>query len=68
MPKTPAKRGTRSQISRSVRPSEKAYWHQVSGAGKSHVKRQFFGISPSDSDIIARELGILLERNVSRES
>lgn len=65
MPKKP--RGTRSQVSRSARPSEKAYWHQVSGAGKSHVRRQFFGISPTDAATIERELSMTLDRNLLRE-
>ena len=28
--------------------AQKAYWHNVSGAGRSHVIRKFLGISPKD--------------------
>lgn len=40
------------QASRSVRPSEKAAFHQVTGAGRSHVLRQFFGLSEADLDVL----------------
>jgi phage gpG-like protein len=40
------------QQSRRVSPSEKAAYHQVSGAGKSHTRRQFFGLSASDEAAI----------------
>lgn len=40
------------QRSRRVPPSEKAAYHQIAGAGRSHVKRQFFGLSPSDETAI----------------
>ena len=42
-----AKRGgpTLVQRSRRVSPQTKAYYHQVAGAGKSRVRRDFLGLS-----------------------
>lgn len=53
-PRPPTKpRGpTLIQASRRVSPSEKAAYHQESGAGRRHVKRQFFGLSASDETAI----------------
>jgi hypothetical protein len=62
-----AKRGTRSQVSRDVRPSEKAEFHQIKGAGKKKVKRRFFGISPTDEVVITREVGTMLDKNLQRQ-
>ncbi len=59
---------TRSQRSRSVRPSEKATFHQIAGAGKAHVLRKFFGIAPSDEALITRELGVTVDRNLARDA
>ena len=50
------------QASRRVSPSEKAAYHQIAGAGKSHVKRQFFGLSASDETAIVD----LLEKDLAR--
>lgn len=48
------------QRSRRVSPSEKAAFHQESGAGKSRVRRQFFGLSASDEaaivDLVDKDL------------
>ena len=60
-----AKRGrhqTMIQASRRIAPSEKAAFHQIAGAGKSHVKRQFFGLSASDETAIVD----LLEKDLAR--
>jgi len=53
------------QRSRGVRPSEKAAFHQITGAGKSHVKREFFGLSTADEDAIERELDVRLSVNLA---
>ena len=53
------------QRSRAKRPSEKAAYHQITGAGKRKVKRQFFGIAPSDESIIFRTLDAALGRNLA---
>ena len=58
---------TRSQASRQVRPSEKATWHQITGAGKSHVKREFFGLSESDVDALMPEIEARFDRNLATE-
>lgn len=43
------------QRSRRVAPSAKAAFHQVTGAGRSHVKRAFFGLTADDETaIVAR--------------
>lgn len=51
-----AKRGTLIQQSRRKSAAEKAAYHQITGAGKSHVKRQFFGISDRDEDVIVKRI------------
>lgn len=60
--KAPANRGTFIQRSRAVAPEQKALYHQVLGAGKSRVKREFFGVS--DADLVA--VRARLEEGVAR--
>lgn len=43
------------QQSRRVSPAEKAIYHNVAGAGKSRVKREFFDLNASDVDALATE-------------
>lgn len=43
---------TMIQRSRSVSPTEKAAFHQIEGAGKRHVKREFFGLTTADEQAI----------------
>jgi len=38
------------QRSRSVDPTDKAEFHQVLGAGRSRVKREFLGLTQADED------------------
>lgn len=57
---------TRTQASRQLTPSQKAEFHTETGAGRSHVTRQFFGISQSDADLISAELGVIIDRTLSR--
>jgi hypothetical protein len=54
-----AKRGphqTLIQQSRKVPPSEKAAFHQITGAGKSRVLRKFFGLNDSDEAAIVAKV------------
>lgn len=44
------------QASRAVSPQEKAVHHAVTGAGKSRVVRDFFGLGPGDEDAVTRLL------------
>ena len=52
------------QRSRKVPAAEKAVYHQIAGAGKSRIKREFFGLTPQDMDVIS----VLLERRLSQRS
>jgi alpha-D-ribose 1-methylphosphonate 5-triphosphate synthase subunit PhnL len=61
-----AKRPTLIQASRNVAPSEKAAFHQVTGAGKSHVLRKFFGLSASDEAVIIDRIGDALDAAVKK--
>lgn len=63
------KRGGRSLIqqSRAARPSEKALVHNVTGAGKSRVKRAFFDLDASDEKALEEELGRRLTTNLQRQ-
>lgn len=38
------------QRSRSVGAADKAFWHNMSGAGKARIVREFFGFNDSDQD------------------
>ena len=40
------------QASRRVPAIEKASFHQISGAGRSHVLRKFLGLTPDDEQAI----------------
>lgn len=42
--------------SRALSPMEKAVFHQIDGAGRSKVKRQFFELNQADVDYIADTL------------
>jgi len=62
---TKGRRGaTLIQQSRSVPASEKAAYHQVSGAGKSHVLRKFFGLNASDEAAIVERIDQALAQAV----
>jgi phage gpG-like protein len=52
------------QASRLVPPSEKAAFHQVSGAGRSHVKREFFGLTEDDETAIVAKLDTALRQQL----
>jgi hypothetical protein len=44
--------GTLIQRSRAVAGADKALFHNVTGAGKSHVKRKFFGLTTEERELI----------------
>lgn len=50
--KKSATRRTVIQRSRDVSPAQKAAFHNVTGAGKRHVLRKFFGLSEADAEAI----------------
>ena len=54
------------QRSRSVPPAEKAAFHQETGAGKSKVKRQFFGLSAADEAAILERVHRGIEQMLRR--
>lgn len=62
-----AKGQTIYQRSRNVRAVDKAVFHQITGAGKSHVKRQFFGLSEADMQAIEDETDLALAVNLQSE-
>jgi len=55
------------QRSRSKSPSEKASYHQIVGAGTSHVKREFFGLTAADEELILDRVAVHLDRAVKVE-
>lgn len=50
------KRETFISRSRGVAPSLKAAYHNVTGAGKSHVIREFFALSATDEQALTEAL------------
>jgi hypothetical protein len=59
-------RQTLIQRSRRVPPAEKATFHQITGAGRRKVIREFFGVSRQDEDAIHQRLDDAISRNVQR--
>lgn len=50
------------QQSRGISPSEKAAFHQITGAGKKHVLRKFFGLNASDEAVIVDRIDQFLAK------
>ena len=54
------------QRSRNIPAEQKAIWHQVAGAGKSRVKREFFDLNARDlealTELAERRVGQRLEQ------
>jgi hypothetical protein len=51
------------QRSRQESSEQKAMFHQVTGAGRSHVMRQFFGLTPAEQGIALTTLeGLIASR------
>lgn len=46
------------QQSRSVPDEQKALYHQVLGAGRRRVKREFLGLNEADKAAITERLGV----------
>ena len=59
-------RTTRNQRSRAVSPALKALFHNESGAGKSRVKRRFFGLTDREQADLTTFLGRRIEANLSK--
>ena len=55
-------KGTFIQNSRRKSPAEKAAYHQMTGAGTSKVRREFFGLTPTDEDAIVNRINSHLDR------
>lgn len=49
------------QRSRSIGAADKAFFHNVTGAGRAGVKREFFGLNDQDEDRIVEALDRLLD-------
>jgi hypothetical protein len=49
------------QRSRNESSEQKAIWHQVTGAGRSHVMRQFFGLTEAEAAVGKAALEGMLE-------
>jgi hypothetical protein len=54
------------QNSRNVSPQQKAVFHNVVGAGRSKVRREFFNLGPSDAEAIVNLLETRLDANLQR--
>lgn len=54
--------GTFIQRSRAVGAADKAYWHHVSGAGRSRVKRPFLGLSAHEEAKVRDMVAAYLKR------
>jgi len=59
-------RMTPSQRSRAMSPALKALFHNESGAGKSRVKRKFFGLSDREQGEIGSFVGQRIKTNLSK--
>lgn len=59
--KTRGSHQTLIQRSRAIPPSEKATFHQLTGAGRRGVLRQFFGLSASDENVIVERVAAHLD-------
>lgn len=65
-----ARRRTRGrtfiQRSREATAEQKALYHQVEGAGRSRVKRPFFGLTESEADEILKRLEAWIDSGLQR--
>lgn len=55
------------QRSREKSPAEKATFHALSGAGRSGVIRDFFGLTEAEEAAIEKELDLRLQVNLDRQ-
>jgi hypothetical protein len=49
-------RRTLIQQSRAVPSIKKARWHEIDGAGRSRVKREFFGLNAEDETAVYKRI------------
>lgn len=63
-----AKRQTLIQRSRRVSPAEKAAYHELTGAGRSRVKRPFFGLDDADEAAIVDRIDKGLQQLLAKET
>jgi hypothetical protein len=54
------------QQSRRVPAEEKALYHQELGAGRSHVKRKFLGLTDDDVKAIVARLDAAMDKRISQ--
>jgi hypothetical protein len=67
MAKKPRASGnTLIQRSRGMSPQQKAVFHNVVGAGRSKVRREFFNLGPQDTEAIVSLLETRLDQNIQR--
>lgn len=55
------------QRSREVSPEEKAIFHNVTGAGRSHVKRPFMDLNADDEDVLTKAVEDGIDRLLAGE-
>lgn len=53
--------------SRQVASEQKAIWHNVTGAGRSHVIRRFFDVNQDDETAFATALEGLVESRLKKQ-
>lgn len=56
--------GTFIQRSRAERPEQKAIWQQVTGAGKSRVRRPFLGVTAPEQTTLRDTLAQQIDRRL----
>jgi hypothetical protein len=54
------------QRSRSVSSEEKAIYHNVTGAGRSGVIREFMGLTPDDETTLGKTLEASIQSRIGR--
>lgn len=59
--------GTFIQRSRAVAGADKALFHNVTGAGKAHVIRKFFGLAPDEKTLIRDRVQTHVSRQVAAQ-
>lgn len=59
--RAPFNAGTFIQRSRAESSEQKAMWNQVQGAGKSHVRREFFGLTDTETEQCREKLAAALQ-------
>ena len=64
-PRSPFGGGTFIQRSRNESSEQKAIFHNVTGAGRSHVIREFFALGDDDKDVAHAMLQAALDRRVA---